>query len=303
MELTVVQKEILQELIQIYKEKNKAVKGTEIAVRLNRNPGTIRNQMQALRALNLVDGVPGPKGGYIPTSQTYRSLGLDVKEEIVVPIYKGEVKVEGVNVTKIVFDTVTHERSCSSKIYIAGDTRKFGENDVVRIGPTHHNKIVILGKVVGRDDINHILLIDVIGVASVPYISVSEVGTRGEVISMSPDKTIKDAAKILSEKNISGIPVMDNKKLLGIISLHDIADAVSKGLENEKLSNIMVTNTFTIPKDKKIYDALIIMEKNNVGRLIIINENEDVIGIITRTDILKLIEGTIFPRILKGYLK
>ncbi|ABR54967.1 putative signal transduction protein with CBS domains [Methanococcus vannielii SB] len=303
MELTVVQKEILQELLQIYKEKNKAVKGTEIAVRLSRNPGTIRNQMQALRALNLVDGVPGPKGGYIPTSQTYRSLGLEIKEEIVVPIYKGEERIEGVNVTKIVFDTVTHERSCSSKIYIAGDTRKFSENDIVKIGPTHHNKIVILGKVVGRDDINHILLIDVIGVASVPYISVSEVGTKDELISIRPDETVKNTAKVLSEKNISGIPIMEDKKLLGIISLHDIADAVSKGLENEKVSKIMATNTFTISKDKKIYDALILMEKNNVGRLIIVNEYEDTVGIITRTDILKLIEGTIFPKILKGYLK
>src|SRR5665647_2343167 len=31
-------------------------------------PGTVRNQMQALKTIGLVDGVPGPKGGYIPTA-------------------------------------------------------------------------------------------------------------------------------------------------------------------------------------------------------------------------------------------
>ena len=88
MELTVVQREILQELINLYREKNRPIKGTEIALRLNRNPGTIRNQMQALRALDLVDGVPGPKGGYVPTSKAYRALGLGDEGEKVVPIYK-----------------------------------------------------------------------------------------------------------------------------------------------------------------------------------------------------------------------
>ncbi|WP_459201592.1 CBS domain-containing protein [Methanococcus sp. CF] len=303
MELTIVQKEILQELISIYREKNKAVKGTEIAVRLSRNPGTIRNQMQALRALNLVDGVPGPKGGYIPTSLTYRSLGLETEEEITVPIYKREDLVEGVSVTKIVFDTVTREKSCSSKIYVNGDTRKFSEGDVVKVGPTHHNKIVILGRVVGRDDINHILLMDVISVASVPGIFVGDVGTKEELIYITPEKTIRDAAKLLSDANISGIPIMDGKKLLGIVSLHDVAEAVSKGLENEIVTKMMAEKIYTVSKNEKIYDALILMEKNNVGRLIVVDNEENVIGILTRTDILNLIEGTIFPKILRNYLK
>ncbi|MBA2862618.1 CBS domain-containing protein [Methanococcus maripaludis] len=303
MELTIVQKEILQELISIYREKNKAVKGTEIAVRLSRNPGTIRNQMQALRALNLVDGVPGPKGGYIPTSLTYRSLGLETEEEITVPIYKREDLVEGVSVTKIVFDTVTREKSCSSKIYVNGDTRKFSEGDVVKVGPTHHNKIVILGRIVGRDDINHILLMDVISVASVPGISVGDVGIKKELIYITPEKTIRDAAKLLFDANISGIPVMDGKKLLGVLSLHDVAEAVAKGLENENVTKLMAEKIYTVSKNEKIYDALILMEKHNVGRLIILDNEEYAIGILTRTDILNLIEGTIFPKILKKYLK
>ncbi|HIH64828.1 MAG TPA: HTH domain-containing protein, partial [Methanothermobacter thermautotrophicus] len=60
--LTSVQKEILQTLINLYRNSNgKSIKGEEIAAIMNRNPGTIRNQMQSLRSLGLVKGVPGPR--------------------------------------------------------------------------------------------------------------------------------------------------------------------------------------------------------------------------------------------------
>ncbi|EHP86465.1 CBS domain-containing protein [Methanotorris formicicus] len=301
MELTVIQKEILQELIAIYKEKNRAVKGTEIAIRLNRNPGTIRNQMQALRALNLVDGVPGPKGGYVPTSEAYRVLGLEEEEEIIVPIYKGKGKVEGVSVIKIEFDTVTHEKHCSSKIYIRGDTKKFNVGDVLKIGPTYHNKIVIIGRVVGRDDINHILLLDVMGVASVPNLLVGEVGIKKKLYYLKPDDTIKDAAKLLAYNNISGAPVMKGDELVGILSLHDVALALAEGKVTEKVEKIMTKRPITIPANEKIYNALLTMDKHDVGRLIIVDENNKVVGIITRTDILRLIEGVLTPNSIKNF--
>ena len=66
--LTDVQKEILQNLINLYQDSDgKSIKGEDIASVMNRNPGTIRNQMQALRSLGFVRGVPGPRGGYKPT--------------------------------------------------------------------------------------------------------------------------------------------------------------------------------------------------------------------------------------------
>ena len=62
MDLTTVQRDILTALINIHRVEGRAVKGEEIAELIDRNPGTIRNQMQSLKALNLVEGVPGPKG-------------------------------------------------------------------------------------------------------------------------------------------------------------------------------------------------------------------------------------------------
>ena len=96
--LTSVQKEILQTLINLYQSSNgKSIKGEDIAEVMNRNPGTIRNQMQSLRSLGLVKGVPGPRGGYKPTIEAYHSLNINVSDnDSIVPIFKNGQKVEDI---------------------------------------------------------------------------------------------------------------------------------------------------------------------------------------------------------------
>ena len=70
-ELTSVQKQILTALINLFSvydlsTTEKSIKGESIAKETGKNPGTIRNQMQSLKALRLVEGVPGPRGGIGP---------------------------------------------------------------------------------------------------------------------------------------------------------------------------------------------------------------------------------------------
>ena len=62
----------------IGKKIKETIKGEDISAMLNRTPGTIRNQMQTLKALGYVDGVPGPKGGYIPAMKAYEALELEM---------------------------------------------------------------------------------------------------------------------------------------------------------------------------------------------------------------------------------
>src|SRR6056297_1181826 len=75
-ELTSSQKTVLRALVDRYTQEETAVKGEAIAEEVDRNPGTIRNQMQSLKALQLVEGVPGPKGGYKPTVDAYEALEI-----------------------------------------------------------------------------------------------------------------------------------------------------------------------------------------------------------------------------------
>ena len=159
-ELTSSQKDILNSLINLYREKEDAVKGEAIAEKVNRNPGTIRNQMQSLKALQLVEGVPGPKGGYKPTARAYEALDVDQMDEpAAVPLFHGGERVENANVSQINLSSVHHPELCRAEIHVQGSVRDFHEGDEVTVGPTPLSKLVIEGTVDGKADTDNVLIL------------------------------------------------------------------------------------------------------------------------------------------------
>lgn len=290
--LTSVQKEILQSLITLYrKSKGKSIKGEEIAEIMNRNPGTIRNQMQSLRSLGLVKGIPGPQGGYKPTIEAYHTLNISsLDKEAVVPIFKQGEKVGDLNVAKIEFASIPHPGECEATIKVIGNIKQLDLGDKVRIGPTPVNKLVVNGKVAGRDDMDNILLLDTTSIRSIPHKSVTEIASL-ELVTLKPDMSIKDAARILSSKEFEGAPVIENNKVLGMLTLNDITKALAEGNENLKVFHIMSTHIVTIDAEMMISEAIKIMNKNKVGRLIVVDKDKIPMGIVTRTDLLNKIAG------------
>jgi predicted transcriptional regulator len=159
-ELTSSQKTILTALINLHRETEDAVKGEDIAEEVDRNPGTIRNQMQSLKALQLVEGVPGPKGGYKPTANAYEALDIDQMDEpAAVPLLHNGDPVDTANVGEIDLSSVHHPDLCRAEIYVQGSVREFHEGDEVRVGPTPLSKLVIDGTVDGKDDTDNILIL------------------------------------------------------------------------------------------------------------------------------------------------
>ncbi len=159
-ELTPSQKTILTALINLHRETEEAVKGEDIADEVDRNPGTIRNQMQSLKALQLVEGVPGPKGGYKPTATAYEALDVQQMDEPAsVPFkHEGEV-VADANITEINLSSVHHPELCRAEIHLQGSSRDIHEGDDVTVGPTPLSKLQIEGTVDGIDDTNNILIL------------------------------------------------------------------------------------------------------------------------------------------------
>ena len=141
--LTSVQKEILQTLINLYQSSNgKSIKGEDIAEVMNRNPGTIRNQMQSLRSLSLVKGVPGPRGGYKPTIEAYHSLNISVSDDDSnVPIYKNGKRMKDISVAKIEFTSVPQPSECEAAIKVLGSIKDLNLGDTISIGPTPVNNL------------------------------------------------------------------------------------------------------------------------------------------------------------------
>ena len=161
-ELTPSQKAILQELVNLYGEADSAVKGEDIAEKVDRNPGTIRNQMQSLKALQLVEGVPGPKGGYKPTATAYDALQIqDLDQAADVPLYHNDELVPSANVERIDLTSVHHPEKCRAKINLQGSISGFIEGDVVTVGPTPLSKLQIIGTIEGKDDTDNALILTI----------------------------------------------------------------------------------------------------------------------------------------------
>jgi hypothetical protein len=285
--LTSVQKEILQTLINLYQSSNgKSIKGEDIAEVMNRNPGTIRNQMQSLRSLGLVKGVPGPRGGYKPTIEAYHSLNISVSDnDSKVPIYKNGKRIEDISVARIEFTSVPQPSECEAAIKVLGSIKDLNLGDEISIGPTPVNNLGVMGTIVGRDDMDNILLVDTKTIRSIPKKTVGDIASR-EVISFSVDCSVKDAAKKLAKKAIDGAPVIKDGKVVGMFTLTDLVNAIADDKEDCTVGELMSTNVVIVNEDLKIANAIEVMLKKSISRLIIADNNQSLLGIVTRTDLI-----------------
>jgi CBS domain-containing protein len=130
------------------------------------------------------------------------------------------------------------------------------------------------------------------------------------VISVTKFESIMHVANILTEKNISGLPVVDKEgKVLGIITQADILSMVGVGRDHtfkdllkymlgEKLperrvgdlvGDIMTSPALTISPDANVAEAVRIMEEKRIRRVTVVNGKNELLGILTRADILKAV--------------
>jgi len=285
MELTPIQKEILTALINLYRTRKHAIKGEDIAEIIERNPGTVRNQMQSLKALGLVEGVPGPKGGYKATGATYRALSLsDMDKEMNVPLKRNDELIENATVAEISFTTVRHPDLCNATVHVIGDIRKFDVGDNLMVGPTPVNHLVIRGSVIGRDDTQNTILFVIQEMVSLPKKPVKNY-IQTNPIMIPATATIQEASRILVTNNIHGAPVKDKDGIVGIVTLTDIGKTLAEGKTSLKIKEIMTKDIISIDGDMPLYEVVRIFNKEKVGRLMV-KVNGELVGLISKTDIL-----------------
>jgi predicted transcriptional regulator len=285
MELTPIQKEILTALINLYRARKQAIKGEDIAEIIKRNPGTVRNQMQSLKALGLVEGVPGPKGGYKATGATYRALSLsELDKETTVPIRRNDEIIENATASEISFTTVRHPDLCNATVHVIGDIRKFDVGDGIVIGPTPVNKLMIRGSVIGRDDTENSILFVIQEMISLPKKPVKNY-VKDNPITIPATATIQEASRILVRNNIHGAPVKDKDGIVGVVTLTDIGKTLAEGKTSLKIKDIMSKEIISVDGEMPLYEVVKVFNKEKVGRLMV-KINGELAGIISKTDIL-----------------
>lgn len=159
---TVRQKTVLRALVDLYSQEKSAVNGEIIAEEVDRNSGTIRNQMQSLKTLQLVESIPGAQGGYKPTSNAYEILDIqELDRAAEVPLSHNGERLKDNNVVEVDLTSVHHPDLCRAEIKVRGPMRDVHEGDEVTIGPTPLSNLIVDGTVDGKDDVNRMLILEI----------------------------------------------------------------------------------------------------------------------------------------------
>lgn len=142
--------------------------------------------------------------------------------------------------------------------------------------------------------------------------NVSEFMTK-EVISLAEDRTVEEAARLMMEKNISALPIVDStNKLVGILTESDFIgrdadiphalaslkrvlgqvfysgniESLFNESKNKPLKAVMTELPKTIGPDNTLSDAVNMMTRHDLKRIPVV-QNKILVGIITRHDIVK----------------
>ncbi len=102
--------------------------------------------------------------------------------------------------------------------------------------------------------------------------------------------SIKKANELMLSYGHSGIPVMEKKKLIGIISRRDVDKAIFHNLSHAPVKGFMSRDVVTVSPDIPLHDIQKLLVEKNIGRLPVI-ENGKVVGIVTRSDVLRALHG------------
>ncbi|MDO9630276.1 MAG: CBS and ACT domain-containing protein [Humidesulfovibrio sp.] len=123
-----------------------------------------------------------------------------------------------------------------------------------------------------------------------------------DVVTVTPETSMMKASKILKEKGVSRLPVVDEKGVLvGIVSDRDIKDASpSKAttldmhelyylLSEIKVKDIMTKKVVTLKTGETVDSAAAAMLEHKIGGMPVVDENNKVVGIVTDSDIFKVL--------------
>ncbi|HVN56595.1 MAG TPA: CBS domain-containing protein [Anaerolineaceae bacterium] len=114
------------------------------------------------------------------------------------------------------------------------------------------------------------------------------------VWSVSPDTSVLDALKLMAEKEVGALLVLDGDRIEGIISERDFARSIAEAgecLVESPVGNFMTKEVFTVSPDQTIDDCMQMMTRKRIRHLPVVEE-EGLIGLISIGDVVREVIST-----------
>ncbi len=112
-----------------------------------------------------------------------------------------------------------------------------------------------------------------------------------EIWSIRSDQPVLDAIRLMAEKGIGALLVMDDGRLVGVLSERDYARKVileDRSSKNTLIGEIMTRDVFTVSPESKVSECMSIMTDNDFRHLPVV-EGDEVVGMISIGDLVKVV--------------
>ncbi len=128
---------------------------------------------------------------------------------------------------------------------------------------------------------------------------------KSPVITVTREALLDEALKIMHDRNIRRLPVVENGKLVGLVTEDRIREASPPStspmsswafhyyLSKMRVKDIMITEVITVSPDATAEEATLLGERNNIGSLPVVDKSGNLLGIVTATDLIGLLTRTL----------
>ncbi|MHC4156016.1 MAG: IMP dehydrogenase [Planctomycetota bacterium] len=120
-------------------------------------------------------------------------------------------------------------------------------------------------------------------------------------VTLSPAEPVRKARALMKEQNVSGVPVVEGKKLVGILTRRDLKFLKDYDV---KINSVMTKdNLITGPADTTLEQAKEILQRHRIEKLLLVNKNGELAGLITMRDIERVQQYPLAARDKRGRLR
>jgi len=123
-----------------------------------------------------------------------------------------------------------------------------------------------------------------------PAVTVRQIMSFG-VHSVGPASTVAEVARSMQLYGHEGFPVIDHGRIVGIISRREVDRAMRLGLENASIARYMTKGQIQVSPDDAVEILQQVMTEHGVGQVPVVSDDGTVLGIVTRTDLIRLLLG------------
>ena len=121
------------------------------------------------------------------------------------------------------------------------------------------------------------------------------------VVTVTGDELVDDALRLMHEKHIRRLPVVANGKLVGLVTRDGLREAVPASpiplsiwgthyqLSRLRVRDVMITSVITVRPDMTVQEAVALGVENKIGTLPVVDTNGNLVGIMTTTDLYRLL--------------